>query len=85
MKKAAVILFIVLLGASFAFSSMEEGKTLFETKCSKCHDLDRALSKTKDLAGWQKTVDRMAKYAKGAIDDKDSGKIAEYLAGKKAK
>ena len=80
-----LILFIILVGASFAFSSMEEGKTLFEAKCSKCHALDRALGKTKDLAGWQETAKRMAKYAKGAISDADAGKIAEYLAGRNVK
>jgi cytochrome c5 len=79
------ILFLVLLSATFAFSSMGEGKTLFEAKCSKCHALSRALNKNKDLAGWQKTTKKMIKYAKGAISDADAEKISEYLAGRNAK
>ena len=85
MKNALIILLVVLWAASFAFSaepSPDGGKALFEARCSQCHSLDRPLSKTKKLAEWKKTTARMAKYAKGAIAEKEAEQIAEYLAGR---
>ncbi|MBL7180458.1 MAG: cytochrome c [Desulfobacterales bacterium] len=87
MKNALIILLVVLLAASFAFSAEPEpdGKALFEAKCSRCHALDRSLKKTKTLPEWKKTTAKMAKYAKGAITEKEAEQIAEYLAGRNEK
>ncbi|MEE8431046.1 MAG: hypothetical protein V3S16_07355, partial [Candidatus Desulfatibia sp.] len=62
MKKTLVI-FIVFFTASVAFASIKEDKKLFETKCVKCHLLERALRKTKSLKAWKRTGKRMARYS----------------------
>ncbi|MBU0768705.1 MAG: cytochrome c [Proteobacteria bacterium] len=88
MKNALFILLVVFLAASFAFSAEpapDGGKALFEARCSQCHALERALSKTKNLAEWQKTTAKMAKFAKGKITEKEAEQIAEYLAGQNQK
>lgn len=54
-------------------------KTLFESKCSRCHSVDRPLRKRKDRSGWEKTVRRMKRYASGTITDEDAAKIVDYL------
>lgn len=85
MKKVALSLFIIAIALLFsvAYAEMtEEGKVIFETKCSKCHPLDRALSKQKDLGSWKKTTLRMSKYSAGVITEEEAGKVAEYLAGR---
>ncbi len=80
MKKVFFVLFfIILFYASFALASLQAGKTLFESKCDKCHSLERALSKSKDLNAWKRTTIRMSKYSKGAITEEEAEKIAEYL------
>ncbi len=92
MKKSIFIL-IVIFFVSNAFashvliskelsSSRNRAKNLFEKMCSKCHTLNRALSKTKDLEAWKRTTKRMARYASGVFTDKEADEIAKYLAGK---
>jgi mono/diheme cytochrome c family protein len=85
MKKVIFIL-ITVFAASFAFAvvqggidSYREGKELFEEKCAKCHSLERALGKSKDLEAWRRTTMRMSGYSGGVITDVDAEKIAEYL------
>lgn len=75
-------MFISLVSTAFASASYHAGKPLFESKCSKCHSLERALSKQKDLAAWQRTTQRMSHYSGGAITAQDADRIAEYLAGR---
>lgn len=65
--------------AAPASFDMIAAKSLFETHCSRCHPLDRALRKTKDRASWQKTVDRMKGYAGGTLGDPEAQLIVEYL------
>jgi mono/diheme cytochrome c family protein len=84
MKRFTLIVLIFFL-LSFTFASADEGKELFELKCSKCHTLERALSKTKSLNAWKRTSRRMAKYAEqagGRITSAETTMIAEYLAGR---
>lgn len=78
MKKVIFIL-ITIFSVSVSLASVEEGKKLFEEKCDKCHSLERALSKTKDLDAWKRTTKRMSKYT-DSIMLNEAGKIAEYLA-----
>lgn len=70
---------LLLMQVSFSYASSDSGKELFEKKCSKCHSLDRALSKKKDLAAWKNTTHRMAKYSGGAISEAEAEEIAIYL------
>ncbi len=58
---------------------LEAARGVFESKCSLCHSLDRALRKSKDRPGWEKTVSRMKRYASGEIGDEDAAAILEYL------
>jgi mono/diheme cytochrome c family protein len=83
MRKYIFIIVIVLISSvAFASASEQEGKKLFEKKCKKCHPLERALEKNKDLEGWKRTAKRMAGYSSWEISSEDSEKIAEYLAGR---
>ena len=62
--------------------NMEAAKETFENMCSKCHATSRALSRQKDRAGWEGTVNRMSKYHErfgGPISEEDVKGIVEYL------
>lgn len=76
-----VLLTIVM--ALTACMSLQKGKELFEGKCGQCHPLEDALSKTMNLAEWEKTTKAMVKYSDGDITEKEGKKIAKYLAGRK--
>jgi hypothetical protein len=83
--KRFTLIVLILFLLSFTFASADEGKELFELKCSKCHTLERSLSKTKSLSAWKRTSRRMAKYSKkagGSITLAETTMIAEYLAGR---
>jgi cytochrome c1 len=77
--KKAIILTITLFAASFAFASVQEDKTLFESTCGTCHSLERSLRTTKNLMAWKRTIKRMNRYANGRIPETEADKIAEYL------
>ena len=82
MKRFTLIVLILFL-FSCIFASTDKGKELFELKCSKCHPIERALSKTKSLSVWKITLRRMAKYSEeagGSITSEETTMIAEYLA-----
>jgi len=55
-------------------------RSLFQTKCSVCHGIDRPLGKSKDAAGWTATVQRMAAKQPGLLDEAQVAAIAAYLA-----
>ncbi len=65
---------------------LEKSKEVFGDLCSKCHSLKRPLGKTKDQAGWKKTVDRMNKNSKKrfgkGISTPNQRMIVNYLAAK---
>src|SRR5579883_11434 len=56
------------------------GQAAFQTKCTTCHDAARSLDKTKSLAEWQTTVQRMAAKPGANISADEVGAIAAYLA-----
>jgi cytochrome c5 len=54
------------------------GKTLFENNCGKCHNLDRPKSKKKTTDEWETTVLRMKKN-EATITDDEAKLIINYL------
>jgi cytochrome c5 len=66
-------------GADRSKAGDPKGKALFEAKCSTCHALSRPLGKSKDLAGWTKTVTRMRKVNGGPITAAEAKVIIDYL------
>ena len=58
---------------------------VFETKCGKCHGLERSLSIKKTDRGWEKTVKKMMEKTsdwtreEGNIDLDDAKKVMRYL------
>lgn len=82
MRKALCVL-IMLCVSSFAIASERAGKDIFKETCGKCHSLERALSKTKNLKAWKRTTTRMSRYIEqsgGVITGEEADAIAEYLA-----
>ena len=64
---------------STTVSSVSEGKSLLEKKCTVCHNTERIYLKKRDAAEWGTIVDKM--IGKGAVvSDADRTKIIEYLA-----
>ncbi len=55
-------------------------KSLFETKCSACHPVDRPLSKSKAPDQWRATVARMGSKRPGHLSESDVNAISSYLA-----
>jgi len=85
--KKMIVVFMVLCMALTAYSlretSAEEdtgAKKLFEKKCGTCHPTDRAKSKKKSKADWEKTVMRMKNVNRAPINDEEASLIIEYLA-----
>jgi len=80
----AAALALAALPALAADYDAAAAKSTFETKCSKCHGIDRPLSKNKDAAGWQETVKRMQGKLAGHISDAEAAAIARYLSEMRA-
>jgi len=85
---ALVLIVLLVLSPLFipdanAAQDLSQAKVIFSKTCSKCHSTSRALSKTKDRAGWEKTVSRMSGKYKGRfgkpISSEDQVQIASYL------
>ncbi len=71
--------------AAPAAAPVADGKTLFETKCSVCHGLDRpaALKETKEK--WAGIVKEMQGKKADWISDAEASKIVDYLAAQYGK
>lgn len=54
-------------------------KSLFETKCSVCHGLERSLSVSKSPEQWEATVIRMGSKGADLLAESDVSAIAAYL------
>jgi len=55
-------------------------KSLFEKKCSICHELERPKSKHKTQPEWADTVLRMKNKNGAPVNDDEAKAIIEYLA-----
>jgi hypothetical protein len=71
---------MTVYGANGTKTDMNDAKTLFEKQCSVCHKFERATSKKKVPAGWEKTVKRMKESNGAKITDEEAKIITEYLA-----
>ena len=68
-----------------AVSAVEEGKVLFEQKCSVCHGLDRATARTETKEKWASIIKEMQGKKADWISDADSAKILEFLSSSHGK
>jgi mono/diheme cytochrome c family protein len=68
-----------------AATSVADGKTLFDTKCSVCHGLDRATARTETKEKWTSIVKEMQGKKADWISDADLSKIVAYLAAEHGK
>lgn len=60
---------------NYTAEQMEEGKTIFESNCNKCHGLKEPESR--DVAKWERVLPRMNKRAN--LDDEQAGKVRAYI------
>ncbi len=86
MRTFAVVLGLTAVLSFSTFAVAEEmmdtaaAKTLFETKCSICHTIERPKGKKKSIEGWEATVMRMKNTNGCPITDEEAGMIIDYLA-----
>jgi hypothetical protein len=71
-------------GKKFDPAVVAAGQAAFERSCTTCHNAARSLERTKDLASWRATVQRMAAKRGADIASSDIEPIAVYLASRGA-
>ena len=71
--------------APAAAAPAADGKTLFETKCSVCHGIDRATARTETKEKWASIVKEMQGKKAEWISDAEASKIVDYLAAQYGK
>ncbi|HQU41188.1 MAG TPA: hypothetical protein PK867_00190, partial [Pirellulales bacterium] len=69
-------------GQGFDASVVQAGETAFNRHCTSCHDAQKSLQATKNLAGWRTTVRRMAGKPDAEIPGNVHESIATYLASR---
>lgn len=69
-------------GQGFDASVVQAGETAFNRYCTSCHDAQKSLQATKNLAGWRTTVRRMAGKPDAEIPENVHESIATYLASR---
>jgi cytochrome c5 len=62
-----------------------DGKTLFDTKCSVCHGLDRSTARKETKEKWASILKEMQGKKADWISDADATKIVDYLAAEYGK
>ena len=67
------------ISVSIIRAADNDGKTLFENRCSLCHPTSRPLGVTKSAEQWRQTVTKMKDYAGGRISDEEAETIINYL------
>lgn len=90
MTLSAALLLVLLLGAAGCSGgtgtvenaggrdTADSAKTLVDSKCSLCHNLDRVYTTEKTKAEWESTVDRM-KTNGLVVTDEEYTTIVDYL------
>ena len=69
-------------GGGFDASLVQAGERAFNRYCISCHDAQRSLQASKNLAGWRTTVRRMAGKPDAQIPENTHESIATYLASR---
>ncbi|HVC93508.1 MAG TPA: hypothetical protein VND64_07440 [Pirellulales bacterium] len=69
-------------GKGFDASLVRTGETAFNSHCISCHDAQKSLQASKNLAGWRTTVRRMAGKPDAQIPENVHESIATYLASR---
>lgn len=69
-------------GQRFDASVVQAGETAFNRYCVSCHDAQKSLQASKNLAAWQTTVRRMASKPDANIPANVHTSIATYLASR---
>ena len=69
-------------GKGFDASLVQAGETAFNSYCISCHDAQKSLQASKNLAGWRTTVRRMAGKPNAQIPENVHESIATYLASR---
>ena len=59
-----------------------DGAELVDTLCTTCHTREKIDAATKDLVGWQTTIDRMISQNGAKISDQERSAIAIYLSNR---
>jgi cytochrome c5 len=60
-------------------AASNDAKALFEKQCGVCHKLEKATSKKKAPAEWEKTIKRMIESRGAKITDEEAKTIKDYL------
>ena len=68
--------FLRAAGPEVSAKAMEEGRKLYTSRCTECHDLE--LLDSRSVAAWRDAVGSMARRAK--IDGAEQSRIVAYLA-----
>ncbi len=68
-----------------AVADKGEGKALFEQKCSVCHGLDRATTRTETKENWNSILKEMQEKKADWISDEEAARILDYLASSHGK
>jgi hypothetical protein len=67
---------IAAAGKGTAPAVLEEGRTLYTTRCTECHDLE--LLDSRSITGWQKAVAGMS--GRAHLNESQQAKLLSYLA-----
>jgi mono/diheme cytochrome c family protein len=62
-----------------------DGKSIFQTKCSVCHGLDRPTARKETKEKWASIIKEMQGKKADWISDSDASKIVDYLAAEYGK
>jgi hypothetical protein len=67
-------------GANETKIDVKDARTIFESKCSVCHKFEKATSKNKTSAEWEKTIKRMIESRGARTTNEEAKIIKDYLA-----
>jgi phage FluMu protein Com len=67
------------LGSSRVEADGQDARTLLETKCTRCHSLNRIRNGQKSPEEWATTVNRMKKKLPGWISEEEAHRILDFL------
>jgi mono/diheme cytochrome c family protein len=74
----------ILLAATTAWAAEPDGKALFESRCTECHESSKALVAKKDRAEWAATIEKMrgkATKQEASEAKKDAAKQISHWGG----